>query len=67
MSLFIESKEVLRLNVVNIGSVLQDWRLILWGEFVNLNLRLFLELTKYVLIRSNRSNYAITIHDRFPA
>jgi hypothetical protein len=31
---------------------------------INVKLGLFLELTKYVLIRSYQSNYAVTIHDR---
>jgi hypothetical protein len=30
-------------------------------------LELFLVLTKYVLITANRSNYAVTIHYKFPA
>ena len=45
---------------------LRDWWLIFWGEFINLTSNFFLWRTKYVLISANRSNSAITIHDRFP-
>jgi hypothetical protein len=41
MCLFSESREVLWVNVVNIGVVLRDLRLILCGEYINFTLELF--------------------------
>jgi hypothetical protein len=66
VSLFSESREILRMSVVNISAVLQEWWLILYGEFSIFMFELFLVLTKYVLISSSRSNCAITVHYKCP-
>jgi hypothetical protein len=47
---------------VYIGAFPQEWRLILWGNFIYFMLQVY-----YVLTSSSRSNYAITTHYRFPA
>ena len=67
MCLGSESREVLWVKVVNIGAVFREWWLILWAEFIILSSNFLVMLTKYVLIRSSRSNYEITIHYRFTA
>ena len=67
MCLFCECRDVLWVNVTNIGAVLQEWWLIQWGEFINEKLEHIIVLTKYVLISSSSSNYAITIHYRSQA
>ena len=68
--LYSESMEVFWVNVVNIGAVLQEWWLILWGEFLNFILERFsaheLCITQFQSKFSWR-NYAITMLYSFPA
>ena len=67
MCLFIESREVLCVNVVNICVLLRHLWLIISVEFINFKFQLFIVLIKWVLVCSVRSIYAITIPNRFPA
>jgi len=48
-------------------AVLQQLCSILWSEFTNLIIERFTTANEYVLIGSDRSNYAITIHYKLPA